>query len=196
MLYKIGKSIIKASAHLFFRHQVYGLEKIGPGKAIIACNHTSNLDPLLIAASWNEQLCFLAKKELFIFPPFAAILRRYAAPVLAENDFSSIKWAIKQIKSGKKLTIFPEGSRTDGPMIPFLGGMALMCKKTQSPIIPAYISGTLEAWPRTKNFPKLFGCKTALYIGDPIPYSALQGKQREEISEIVRNAIAALDPLR
>ncbi|MGN1481022.1 lysophospholipid acyltransferase family protein, partial [Porcipelethomonas sp.] len=114
----------------FYNVKVEGRENI-PDKPgfIIACNHRTFADPPLIAVTAGcAKFSFVAKEELFRFPPFGWLIRRLGAfPVVrGKGDLSVIRESTDRIAQGRNLVIFPEGTRSkDGKLGKGKTGVAL-----------------------------------------------------------------------
>ena len=187
LFYTVSKQLLHGLFSLFYRHKVYiPKDVLFPQGAIIAANHASFFDPPLVAVSWPEPIHFLARKTLFDQPLLRPIIMGLNAhPLKQANDTSSFKLACALLEEKKTILIFPEGTRSkDGNISPFKTGVGLLAVKTQKPIIPCYIHGSYEVWPKGKRFPSPFGHKTACLFGTPIFPDAF-GAGRE-----AQNAIA------
>ena len=127
-----------------------GNKNIPKGKCIFICNHTSNIDPvLLVLSTWRKQY-FIAKKELFKCW-FMRLVMKVAHGISIDRgktDLKAIKESIKVLNCGKILTIFPEGTRnkTQKDLGEVKSGAAMFAIKTKTPIVPIWI----------KKKPKLF----------------------------------------
>lgn len=154
MFYFIATSLLKLYFILFYRMKISGLENIPPGGVVIAANHTSYFDPAIIGAAFPGQVYYLAKKDLFegLFGKLIYALGAY--PVGSD----AIKTAARLLKEGYKIVIFPEGSRSPtGKLLPLKAGFRLLSSKTKSPILPVFIEGAYEVFPKDKKWPRLFG---------------------------------------
>lgn len=144
--YRIVVFIIYLFLKIFRRLKIEGKERIPKeGSVIFACNHISNLDPFALAASTIKPMGFFAKKELFFFP-LGPFIRWFGAfPVDRQgNATSAIRGALKILKSGRSLVIFPEGTRNrnDKKLLPGKKGVSLIAKKAQVPVVPVAVQGT------------------------------------------------------
>lgn len=189
--------LLKIIFSLFYRYKTYGMRSY-KGGAIIASNHVSFLDPPLIGASWPEETHYLARASLFKSFFFGQLLKNlHAHPVEGSaQDLKSIKTACQLLDQEKKLVIFPEGIRSaDGEMKPIKTGIAMLALRTKKPIIPTYIHGAFEIWPRFKKWPTWKG-QLACVFGKPIfieSYLHLEKKAaQEKIAEDVKQAIENL----
>jgi 1-acyl-sn-glycerol-3-phosphate acyltransferase len=196
LFYKASRWSLKSLFSLLYSHKVSLPETLLLGQgAIIAANHASFLDPPLIAVSWPEPIHFLARKELFFNPFLRMIITNLNAhPVGTTGDTTaSIKLACKLLQEGKKVLIFPEGTRTlTGEIDTFKSGITLLAKRTGCPVIPAYIHGSYDLWPRTKARPHIFGQKTACLFGPPIAYQDnLPSLVQQEVERLKNNRYLA-----
>jgi 1-acyl-sn-glycerol-3-phosphate acyltransferase len=134
-----------------FNLQVEGRHYIPKeGGVLIASNHQSYLDPVVLAAFLERPLNFVGKSELFSNPIGAWFMRRLNAFPLhqGKGDVGALKETIHRLRDGNVLNIFPEGERTpDGQIHTFQKGVALIVRRTHVPVIPAAIVGAYEAWP-------------------------------------------------
>jgi 1-acyl-sn-glycerol-3-phosphate acyltransferase len=198
MLYHLFKYIITAFAALFYRHKVYGKEHLLKGGGIIASNHCSFLDPPLIGSSCPNSIHYLARGSLYHFPAFGWLIRQLNThPVhRGKGNLSSLKAAMELVQSGKKVLIFPEGSRsTDGTLHPGQLGIGMLVQKTQCRIFPVYIHGTYDAWNNRRKFPKLLG-HTACVFGTPINFAKLPEDKKEAQTLIVETIMTEIAQLR
>lgn len=184
---------------LLYGHQVHGAENIPHGAAIIAPNHASFMDPPLISVSCPEEIVYLARERLFQRPWFAWLIERLNAyPVTAEGNknLASFKIVLKFLGENKKVVIFPEGIRSsDGKLRPLKTGVAMIALRADCPVIPVYIAGSFEAWPRFNKYPKL-GPKTACVFGKPIyPSSYSHLGKREALEALTQDLEESLKAL-
>lgn len=168
-----------------FRLKIYGLKHFRHGPGLIAANHTSLYDPPVLSISCPEEVHFLAKETLFHYPFLGWLIRILNTHSVAYNagDIQTFRQIIQLLQGGKKLILFPEGSRSDdGKLQPLERGLAFLAQKTNCPIFPAYLQGTYEAWPRSRKFPKLFGKITCVF-GSPIEPGDFKALSKKEIEE-------------
>lgn len=139
------------------------------GPVIIASNHASFLDPVLIATCIPRQTVFLAKKELFSVPVLGWWFKSLGSyPVdRGGSDLRAVKTAMRLLKEGRVMIVFPEGTRCeDGEIQPFQEGMAWLALQTDAPITPIYIHGSNRAWGKRMILPR--PAKIHLRIGPAI----------------------------
>ena len=142
---------------LGFSLRTEGAHHVPPsGPALVVANHQSFLDPVPIGLAFPRRLIYLARKSLFRNPVFSWIIRSLNAVPIDQDGIGKegIRTILDQLEFGKAVLVFPEGERTwDGRMSPLKGGVHLLIKKTQAPIIPIGIAGAYDAWPRWRPYP-------------------------------------------
>jgi 1-acyl-sn-glycerol-3-phosphate acyltransferase len=152
-LYRLGYFLSAGVAYLAFRLKIYGRENlIEDGPAILASNHASYLDPPFIGVACRKEIFFLTRKTLLARPLIGPVLARLnTVPVDRDRgDLSSVKALLRLLKSGKRVIMFPEGTRTkDGQLQPARGGIGLIIAKSLAPVVPIRIFGTYDALPRS-----------------------------------------------
>lgn len=167
--YRIGHTLFRAFARSFYDFQVVGAEHMRiQGAALIVANHVSFLDPPFIGQAFDEPLYFFARKTLFDHPLMGRVLRSWQTiPIDRDKpDASSLKATIRLLKSGKKVLMFPEGTRSpDGTPQDAEAGVGLFIAKTRAPVLPVRIFGTYEAYPRGAKF--LRPSRVTLVVGQP-----------------------------
>lgn len=144
-MYTVLVAIIRFLVRLIWGLDLNGVERIPKDTgAIIAGNHTTWFDPVVLAAAIRRPIHFMAKAELFSYPIFNWLLPRlHAFPVrrgLADRD--AIWISQERVNGGHLVGMFPEGTRnkTADPVLAIQGGAALIAIKTGVPIIPVVIT--------------------------------------------------------
>ena len=193
MLYQILKPPVVFLMRAWFGLRVSGAEHIPPsGPALIVSNHQSILDPPVIGGAARRQIYFLAKAELFRIPLFGWLIRAlHARPVRREGpDPRALRTAALLLEEGKALLVFPEGTRSlDGRLGEGKPGVGMLAVTSGAPVVPAYVSGTLEAlpkgatWPRRSQVSVSFG--PALHFKAPIG-TGRKERYREATEEMMR----------
>ncbi len=122
------------------------------GGCLVICNHKSNWDPIVLGFSNTYRpVGYMAKEELFRSKPANFFLRRlHAIPISrGKGDIGAVKAALKALRAGETIGIFPEGTRSKtGELLPFGQGAALFALKTEVPVVPVYISGDYKLFRR------------------------------------------------
>jgi len=179
---------------IFYRLQVVGKENIPVGAALIAANHASYFDPAVIGGVFPEEIMFMAKKSLFNHKIFGWIIRKLNSLPVERGvaDRATFRKVLGGLARGKKVLIFPEGERSfDGKVGQLLPGLGFLAYSAKCPILPVYLSGTHEAWPRGSKKPKLFGKITCTY-GKPLYFDFFEKDRKQIIEEVESNTLAAL----
>lgn len=168
-----------------------GRQRVPDGPVILCPNHTRLSDPLFVAFALGLRFRpqVMAKAELLEIPILGWLLKKAGifAVERGKSDVAAVKRAMKCLKSGDKLLLFPEGTRyKDGKMGEGKTGVALLSLRTGAPILPMYI-------PAKK---KWFG-RTPVVFGEPyLPQTETRHGSAEEYEAITRDLmerIAALE---
>lgn len=149
MFYKFAYILVYTWLHIRFRIRIKGVENIPANGCILAMNHTSNYDPLMVGAHTPTKMYIMAKKELFSNRLFDSILRKLGAfPVNRQGaDIRSLRHALKLVQKGKIFAIFIEGTRSKtGEMQIPKKGIGFIASKSKAPVIPTYIFGVKRGW--------------------------------------------------
>ncbi len=136
-------------ARLLFGMKVIGSRRVPRrGGLIIACNHISELDPPVLGFAIPRTVAYMAKMELFRMRVTDFFLRKLNAfPVNRSSiDTGALRTAIKHLRRGEAVVIFPEGTRSrDGRLLPVKAGISLVAISSGVPVLPAFIWGTDHA---------------------------------------------------
>ena len=174
-----------------YRLHVEGREHIpSEGAVIIAPNHKSYFDPPLVGVAIKKRVVhYMAKEELFRNPFFGWILRQFGTfPVKRGSvDRTAVRQAVKELKNGNALGIFPEGTRIKRSGLGrFHSGMASLALMTGTPVIPVAIVGSTDM-PYKKG-------PLAVLIGMPIQVKKQKAgsEEVEALNEAVKKEIQKL----
>lgn len=166
--YWLGHRTFREITRGFYDFHIVGAEKMRfAGPALIASNHISFLDPPFIGQAFDEVVHSFARKTLFNHPLMGALLRSWhvLAVDLEKPDTSALKTTIRLLRTGEKVLIFPEGTRSpDGKLQAAEAGVGLFIAKSQAPVLPIRLFGTFEAYPRGAK--TLRPARVTLVIGD------------------------------
>lgn len=168
VLYTIGKAVCMPIFKAFYRYRIINKSNIpSDGKGyIIACNHLSLSDPVLLGLSQKRRMNFMAKDELFSNKLFAFLIRHLGAfPVKrGAGDGKAIKNGEDIINEGNLMTIFIEGGRSKtGELMRPRSGFAVIAQQTGAPVVPACITNVGKG---------IFG-KRIIHFSDPITVEEL-----------------------
>ncbi|MBE6537688.1 MAG: (d)CMP kinase [Ruminococcaceae bacterium] len=170
-LYMFLRAIVAPVYRFFARVHVTGKENIPKtGGAVLCCNHIGINDILILGTVFPRQLRFLAKKEWFSVPFLSSLMRALGAVELDRGgkDVGALKNAVKLVKDGSVIAIFPQGHRYPGvnpATTPIKNGAALISYRAHGDIIPVCI--------KTKNEKYRFLRRIDIIIGEPMKYSEL-----------------------
>ncbi|HEY8463588.1 MAG TPA: lysophospholipid acyltransferase family protein [Bacillota bacterium] len=193
MLYTIFKILFKTFFLLTSRFEVIGHANIPvSGPVILAANHVSNWDPLVLGCAVKRRVHFIAKMELFKFPLLGLLLRAWGAfPVRrGHGDREAIVKSLEILKEGKMLGIFIEGGRnkTNPGRIQAQPGAAMLATHSGAPVIPVALINTDHLFK-----------KKQVVIGAPLTFGDLSGTASkkelyQQISQQLATAITGLRP--
>jgi len=175
---------------------VIGLERIDTAKPhVYAANHASALDIPVLYVNLPFQFRIAFKKELLAYPVVGWHLKRSGQICIDQQNPSrsigSIRAALKGLKGGMPLVIFPEGGRTpDGEIKPFLQGAFFLAIKAQVDIVPVALVGTYELLPM--NTYHIKSRPLEMRVGEPIPTAGLTLRDMEALSARVQKALEDL----
>lgn len=171
---------------IFSPVKVTGLDKIDTSKPhVYAVNHASALDIPVLYVNLPFQFRIAFKKELLSYPIVGWQLKRSGQICLDQQNparsLGSIRTALKGLKAGTPLVIFPEGGRTnDGTIKPFLPGAFFLAIKAQVDIVPVALVGTYELLPMNTYHIK---CRPLeMRVGQPISTAGLTVRDMESLS--------------
>jgi len=197
--------VFKIFFKIFYNFKAEGVNKIPKkGPYVLCVNHTSFLDGFIVAAGvpvrTELDLFFIGFRRYFIFPIVRNMVRRSRIiPIDATEIIEAMQGSSFILKHNKALCIFPEGERSiDGEPKEFKKGIGIIAKELSVPLVPVFIEGAFQAWPRTERFPRLAPIK--IKFGDPVSSTALikKGKalggrdDEEAISLAIREELVRL----
>ena len=165
---------------------------------IVMANHQSYLDIPVLYAALPEPFGMLAKQELFRVPVFSSAMRGMrCVPIDRGNrrqSFESLRRAADQVRAGKSIVVFPEGTRSSNGSIQDLKkGPFYLAEMAGVPIVPVGIRGTRHALAKDSVFVR--GAKVEVAIGAPLVQAKSGSGARERMREAVRAALVELSGL-
>ncbi len=157
--WRLAWHLLYPLAWLFFGLRVRGREVLAPGPMLLAANHVSNIDPVLVGLAAKREVHFLAKEELFNASRFFAwLIRAWNAWPLRRGagDPGAVKRCSSLLRAGHKVVLFPEGTRSrTGEMAAFKPGIGLLAQLNRVPVVPVHIGGlptSILSWLVDKDF--------------------------------------------
>jgi long-chain acyl-CoA synthetase len=172
--------IAKILFKIFWRVKIFGIENLATNKKFILCsNHNSYLDGLLIASvvprTLRKKLFFLGTRGIFA----SSIMRNISKLINVipidpgAHLVDAMQASAYVLRHNKIMCIFPEGARSiDGEIKIFKKGIGILAKEINIDLLPVYIKGSYEAWPRTQRFPKSYPIQ--IIFGQPCDPTELQ----------------------
>lgn len=190
-----GKRFTRAYAS-YFHH----LEVLTPcpipatGGGILACNHTSALDPVMLQAACPRVIIWMMAKEyrkLFGLQWFLNGIE--AIPVeRSGRDMAATRTALRALKDGKILGVFPEGRiEPHRQLLEFQTGVALLASKSAAPVYPAFLDGTQ----RQKGMLEVFLRPNHVTLSFGPPVEVGEAESREELEAATARIRAAIERL-
>lgn len=193
--FALGSRVVARS---FTRVRHEGFERLPKdGPLILAPNHVSNADPVVVGAwltpALGRRIHWLGKKEMFRFPPLAAMFRAGSVhPVDRGNaDVDAYRLALRILESGNVLLVFPEGTRSGtGRLQPFKDGLATLAIRSAALVVPIGVSGTDAVWPRG-GLPRPGG-RVIVRVGAPFRAAVVvpEGTDRRRAKALVSEELA------
>ncbi len=177
--YRFCRMLCVVASRVLYRLRIEGRENVpSSGGLLIVSNHQSHLDPVFVGVGVGRRnMASIARAGLFKNPLLRLLLRGLGSISLKqdEGDAGAIRTAITELKKGRAMLIFPEGSRSpDGNVHEFKRGTWLLLSRSGCTVLPAAVEGAFYAWPRTRSVPHLFGHRCAVAFGEPIPFDDLK----------------------
>ena len=171
--------------------EVAGRENIPEGTVLFCANHQGLFDAGIMLAYMREPCGFVIKKEVEKIP-LAASWLRYLGSVFIDRDspraaVEAINKAAENLKNGKSMVIFPEGTRSrTGEIGEFKNGAFKMAQKTGVPIVPVAISGTSDIWEREH---KIRPGTVKVSVLSPVYTNAMTREEFKTLGYVVREMI-------
>jgi long-chain acyl-CoA synthetase len=184
-----------------FRLRVTGREQVPDGPVIVAANHLSDLDPLVMATALPGHALGRVRwagDSARLFGSAAGQWLARAArifPVEERRPALTLAYARTVLDAGDCLVWFPESWRSpDGDLQAFLPGIGRLVRESGAAVVPARIAGTFEAMPRTARWPKPHPVRVAFGVAVPAAALLAGGADDAAVAARVRDAVAALAP--
>jgi len=177
-------AFLDALFRVVFSYDCEGEEQVpATGPAVVAANHPSYLDPMLLSIRVRRPIHFMAWDALFRVPVLGRVIRALGAfpvdtrPGKGREAFARAK---AMIEKGEVVGLFPEGKRSrSGWLEPALReGAARLAWETGAPLVPATIAGAFRAWPHHQKLPRPARIKVRFH--EPIDPGPWRGRAEEE----------------
>lgn len=212
MGYALARWVIGMVFRVVWRPGITGVDRVpGTGPVIIASNHLSFIDSVVIPLAVPRRVRFLAKAEYFTGHGLrgrvvAAFFRAVdAVPVDRDSRLdamASLRLAMSVLEDGNAFGIYPEGTRSrDGRLYRGRTGVGWLALHSGAPVVPVALVGTDRVQPIGARFPRPAPVQIRFGVPvDPGPWIAAvaasggAGRARREITDAVMERIAALSP--
>ena len=206
MLYEVLHRLVPPLARTLWRPEVEGLHHVPlTGPVILAANHLSFVDSVVIPILVPRRVAFLAKSDYFEGPGVKGQLTKAwfealgMLPVDRDDTkaaLSSLETALAVLGRGEAFGIYPEGTRSrDGRLYRGRTGVAHLALTAGAPVVPVGLSGTEQIQPVGARVPRL--AKVTVRFGEPLDFSgqigtAPLGRLRREATDAVMARIQEL----
>ncbi|PIE56615.1 MAG: long-chain fatty acid--CoA ligase [Desulfobulbus propionicus] len=195
------KNMANAFLNVYFRFKSEGRENLPKTPCIIAPNHQSFVDALLVASQLKDHIMkntyFYAKKK-HVKNRFLSYLANRNNVVIMDIN-TDVKESIQKLatllSNGKNVMIFPEGTRSsDGRLGDFKKSFAILAKEMNVPVVPVTIKGAFEAMPTGRLIPRPFK-KIRVTFQQPVfpeghTYESLKDQVRQHIEECLESTLS------
>jgi 1-acyl-sn-glycerol-3-phosphate acyltransferase len=189
------------AARGLFRIRFEGVEHVPrTGPAVITPNHVSFMDPILVTIPVRRALHYMALEPFFRVRGLGTLMRwARAFPIQeGEPDNLAVRRALRVLRQGEPLVIFPEGGRSpDGQLQPFRPGAFRLALATGAPVVPVTIVGAFEAWPAGRRLPRPGRIAITYHApldGSALPPDADRKARPELLMALARERIASVLP--
>ncbi len=190
----VFRPAVHGVSRLYFGLELAGTEHIpATGPVVITPNHQTYADPPLVTIPIRRPVYYMAWDRLFDVPLLSAFIRILRAfPVrLESNDARATREAVRLLRAGEALMIFPEGGRSpDGGVGRFKPGAFRLAASLGAAVLPVTITGGHESWPPGRTLPRPGRVRITYH---PPMWAATGGDPRRaalELAERVRSVVA------
>jgi 1-acyl-sn-glycerol-3-phosphate acyltransferase len=206
VIYELLHSVVPPVAKAVWRPAVHGLDRVpATGGVILASNHLSFADSVVIPIVVPRKVVFLAKSDYFTGAGLGGAVQRAwfeglgMLPVDRDDTraaLDSLDTALEVLSRGEAFGIYPEGSRSrDGRLYRGRTGVAHLALTAGVPVVPVGLRGTEELQPVGARWPRL--AKVHVAFGEPIDFTGRYdgvpaGRARREATDEIMAAIAEL----
>ena len=183
------------------KFEVTGREHVPmEGPLVIACNHLSNMDPMMVAAAMPRYPSFMMKKEMLWWPILGVGAWMFGSFTVDRSgaDLKAIRTATEWVKRGRALVMFPEGTRSrTGAMSKGHVGTGLITLRTGARVLPVAVTGTQDVpWPWFILRPRSIK-HVRVTIGEPFelpPVKRINTEASRQATGVIMRRIAMMLP--
>jgi 1-acyl-sn-glycerol-3-phosphate acyltransferase len=191
---RFARTFLIPIVSLAYRVKVIGLEHIPDGPVVLAANHVSYVDPIVMWGRSPRFIHMVAKADLWDIPVVRSVLNGAGViPVHRETvDRTFIQTATRLLDEGNPVGIFPEGTRHREPG---LGegneGVAFIAMRANAPILPVGIAGTDKIMPDGTRLPRF--PRVTMVVGEPLdPAELAEGSRKERVTALTQQVMEGI----
>lgn len=176
---------MRAALWLRYRSRVYGWENVpARGPVILAANHISAADPVLIAVVCPRRVHFIAKRELLRYPLVGPVVGVFAIPVdRSRADPGAMRQSLRVLGEGGVVGVHYEGtrSRSGVPLRP-RQGVGFLVEHSGAPVVPVAVEGTNQPFPS----------RAWVWFGKPLRFSREEAADHGRVAARVAAEVEAM----
>ena len=151
-VWRFARIVFRPILNLMFGYSGEQAPKNLKGPYIVLSNHNSNIDPIMIGTSFRQQMYFIASEQVYRWGFKSTLLKRYFEPISkikGARDVLAITKALRKVKSGYNICLFPEGNRSfNGKTWPVLEATGKLIKVSGAGLVTYRLEGEYLAFPR------------------------------------------------
>jgi 1-acyl-sn-glycerol-3-phosphate acyltransferase len=189
--YRLVSGTARALLRAFWGLRVDGLEWLPTPPYVVAANHSSEVDPLILGASLPGRLVFLVSRHLERFPLLFRFIRAFD-PVFVRRglaDVAGIRATIARLARGEVVVIYPEGRVVQEEVLgPLHAGLGLIALRAAVPVVPVAIHGAARMWPLGTRWPR----RSCIWVRIGAPITGRSGDDARSLTARLRDALLDL----
>ena len=193
-LYRLLRVLVRGLLRGKWRLQSEGLAHFPQqGPAVIACNHPSEIDVIVLSAALPFRPTYLASQHIEQFPVVFWLARQFDPVFIRRGltDVGAMRACLSRLAQGEVIVVFPEGRVVqDADLGPLHRGVAFLSMRARAPVVPVALGGTGTMWPLGARWPR--PARLRVRVGAPIAPPREDGKHAEEFMKRVGEALRKL----
>jgi 1-acyl-sn-glycerol-3-phosphate acyltransferase len=194
----VFRPAVRGACRLYFGLELAGTEHIPrTGPLVITPNHQTFADPPLVTIPVRRPIYYMAWDRLFEIPLFNRFIRRLRAfPIqLDAGDSRALRPAVRLLRAGEALMIFPEGERSrDGGVGRFKPGAFRLAAAAGATVLPVTITGAHECWPPGRVLPRPGRIRITYHPPFAAPTTPDPRRAARDLAEQVRAVVVSAMP--
>lgn len=189
--YRLVRGLVRVLLRVGWRLRVDGLDHLPDPPYILAPNHSSEVDPLVLGASVPVRLVYVVSRHLERLPIIFRLVRAFD-PVFVRRglaDVAGVRATLARLARGDVLAIYPEGHVVqDASLGPLHEGLAFIALRAAVPVVPVAITGASQMWPLGARWPR----PSRLVVRIGLPLVARAGEDAQTLTTRLRDALLEL----